>query len=596
MKKLIVSLLCMLFTVQRMQAAIYYVDASNTSGIENGTIGQPFNTIKEGIIAASAGDTVMIAQGTYTPDDSWSGNEHTLLLKAGVKLIGESRENTFIDGIIVDQELSNLAIYLERLSFETFCFARASHAGPFDDLNVIRNCATTNINLAFAAGLPVNDTTPGANYGFLIEDNDLGTEGSIEFNQGAGVSELNVTGNTCGSIWIKSGAGYTYLIDANTIQYGIWDKSAANTTTISHNVILNGTIDDESGGNQYGVEDEIIENNTITAGENSPAFIDEEWKAGISLSSRSATVRNNTITCTGRVSGIRSKAGAPLNILNNVIDLDEAVAQTPDPYDDVIGIFNYSGKGSVKGNSVHGGSYGYYSKAGTVEFSGNTIEDAISGFYSMGAEVVHHNTIRNCKGDGMILDGLKGPVFSNAVKDNEGSGILVQRVPIDLGGGADNCPGLNVITGNGNYDLYVRAINASVMRLYACYNVWDHQDTLEVMQYDIRDGIDSTGLVIVNFTPTGSLDVDEDNPVAAVQILPNPVADQAKAKFYMVRPAMVRLLILDMEGRVVQSMRETPCNAGENSRVFHVSGLAPGFFLVLLVAEDHVVRAKFVKK
>lgn len=577
------------------RANTIYVDASNTSGTENGSHLYPFTTIGAGLAAANAGDTVMIAQGTYTPDDSWSGNDQTLFLKAGVRLIGENRENTVIDGIIVDQEMSNLAICLENLTFDTFIFGRASHTGPFNDLNVIRNCATTNIRLAFAAGLPVNDTTPGPNYGFLIENNNLGTEGYIEFSQGAGDSELRVTGNSCGSILIKSGAGYTYLIDANTVQYGIWDKSAANTTTISNNVILNGTIDDKSGGNQYGIEDEIIENNIVTAGEDSPAFADEEWKAGISLSSRSATVRNNTITCTGHVSGIRSKAGAPLNILNNAIDLDQAVVPTPDPYDDVIGIFNYSGKGSVKGNNIHGGSYGYYSKAGTVEFSDNTIENAITGFYSMGAEAVHHNTIRNCKSDGMILDGLKGPVFSNTVKDNEGSGIVVRRVPIDLGGGADNCPGFNVITGNGNYDLYVGATNTSVLRLYACHNIWDHQDTLEVMQYDIRDGIDSTGLVIVNFTPMGSLSVDETSPVTDVQIVPNPVENEARATFCMARPAMVRLFIVDMQGRMVQSIENVPCNSGENSVTFRVSGLAPGVFLVLLAVEDRLASAKFVK-
>ena len=39
----------------------------------------------------------MIAQGTYIPDDSWSGNPTTLLLKAGVSLIGESPDNTLID-------------------------------------------------------------------------------------------------------------------------------------------------------------------------------------------------------------------------------------------------------------------------------------------------------------------------------------------------------------------------------------------------------------------------------------------------------------------------------------------------------------------
>ena len=57
-----------------------YVDVNNNTGTEDGTEAHPFNTIKEGINAASPGNQVIIKQGTYVPDDSWSGNPHTLLL------------------------------------------------------------------------------------------------------------------------------------------------------------------------------------------------------------------------------------------------------------------------------------------------------------------------------------------------------------------------------------------------------------------------------------------------------------------------------------------------------------------------------------
>ena len=187
-----------------LRAQIIYVDISNNSGNENGTEQHPFNTIKEGINAASPGNQVMIRQGTYVPDDSWSGNPHTLLLKAGVSLVGEGRDSTIIDGIVVDMENSNLSIGLEKLKFNEFHFIRATHAGPFIDRNIIRNCATTLISPGFGAGVPVNDTTPGPNYGFQIENNDLGTDGVIEFRQGAGISELNVVGNICGYIYLKS--------------------------------------------------------------------------------------------------------------------------------------------------------------------------------------------------------------------------------------------------------------------------------------------------------------------------------------------------------------------------------------------------------
>jgi hypothetical protein len=500
-----------------------YVDDSNNTGNEDGTEQHPYNTIKEGINAAVPGTTVMIKEGNYIPDESWSGNEHTLFLKAGVGLFGEGYSSTIIEGIVVDQEESNLSISLEGLNFQEFHFVRGTHAGPFDTPNIIRNCAAQYLNFPFGAGIPVNDSTPGPNYGFLIEHNVIGTDGSIEFKQGSGVSEIKVLNNTAGWIFIKSGGGYTYVIDNNNVQYGIEDNSGVNITTISNNTIWNGAIIDRSGGNQYGIEDEIIENNVIYSNESSPIFVDEDYPAAIKASSRSITIRNNTISCTANVSGIRSSAGAPMHIVSNDITLAEVTVPNPDPYEGVVGILNYSGWGYVTGNKIYGGQMGYYSKAATVLFADNVIDKAYTGFFSMGAEEVRHNTIKNCNGDGMILNGLKGPIHNNMIKDNAGSGILVLRSAIDLGGGNDTCPGNNIITGNGNFDLYIKATSSLSPTLYARYNVWDHTDPADISQYDIRDATDSTGLVEVDFTPISYLDIPENIENISITIFPNPV-------------------------------------------------------------------------
>jgi hypothetical protein len=586
---LIILMLIISFTGR---AQTIFVDANNTTGTENGTEQHPFNTIKEGINAATQGSTVMIKNGTYIPDDSWSGNDHTLLLKAGLSLVGESRDNTIIAGIVVDQQASNLSIGLENLKFDEFHFIRATHTGPFNDRNIIRNCATTLISPCFGAGIPVNDSTPGPNYDFLIENNNLGNEGIIEFKQGAGISELSVIRNSCGYIYLKSGGGYTYLVDNNDVKYGIFDKSGANKTTISNNRIYNGTIDDLSGGTQYGAEDEIIENNTIVADENSPAFIDEDYKAGITAKSRSATIRNNVITCTGNVSGIRSSAGAPLHIENNTITLDEVQQPNPDPYEGKIGIFNYSGWGHVKGNTIYGGDHGYYSKAGTVEFANNVIENAYTGFYSMGAEEVHHNIIKNCTGDGMILDGLSGPIYNNIIQDNVGSGIRITRVPIDLGGGQDNCPGLNVITGNGNYDLYIETTNSQFPEIYARFNVWDHTDTLEIMQYDIRDGNDSTGLVKVDFTPLGSLGIPDFSLADNIKISPNPCGKIVNIRSEKFRNHPTLLEVFSITG-IKMMLKEIP--DGNDVILVDVSGLPTGLFFLRFISRNESVTKKLIR-
>ena len=44
---------------------IIYVDDDNISGIEDGTLQYPYNTIQEGVDAAADGDTVFVFNGIY---------------------------------------------------------------------------------------------------------------------------------------------------------------------------------------------------------------------------------------------------------------------------------------------------------------------------------------------------------------------------------------------------------------------------------------------------------------------------------------------------------------------------------------------------
>ena len=52
-----------------------YVDAANISGIEDGTLAQPYNTVDEGVGVARAGDTVSVASGAYTLTTIFSLNK-----------------------------------------------------------------------------------------------------------------------------------------------------------------------------------------------------------------------------------------------------------------------------------------------------------------------------------------------------------------------------------------------------------------------------------------------------------------------------------------------------------------------------------------
>ena len=600
------SLFLILFLVQSFLLRTFgqqtvYVDASNNTGIENGTQEHPYNTIKEGINASNPGAVVMISAGTYFPDSTWQEYDNAVYLRPGVSLTGEGRTNTIIEGIIVDWDSGNLSCILEGLSFQQYYFGRGPSEGTFDEPNIIRNCSAGLIEVSHAASIPINDTTPGPIYGFLIENNDLG-EGGIQFAQGSGVANNTIRYNTCGTIFIYSGAGYTYLVDNNDIHYGIIDASGACNTTIRNNRIVDGCIIDRSGGNPYGTEDQFIEFNTITCNENSPLFQDEDVKAAILANPESLTIRNNIITCSGAVYGIYSKSNAPFHVIDNIIQIEEAFQPASDPDEAVCGIYTKAGWGYVTGNIIHGGQIGYYSKAGTEDFSNNEITGAYIGFFSSGAEVVHHNTIKDCHGDGMIMYGLRGPVHNNIIKDNAGSGICVIRPDIDLGGGNFNGPGNNIITGNGNFDLYINCQSTGNTVLYAKYNVWDHSDAANIMQHDIRDACDSTGLLSVEIMPLGYLGIEEtwgqkDVNRITLNVNPNPTKGIVNLKSSGISWQTASVELINLYGTILELwLPETNETYGVSGTLeLNLSNYPNGIYFVRVFIDNQILVKKVLK-
>jgi hypothetical protein len=530
------------FSAINLFAQTIYVDAGNTSGVENGTKQHPFNTVEEGIAGSKTGDTIFVKKGTYSP----LGGE--LKLRPGTILFGENPTYTIITANIRDTARAVLPIEVHNLTFGEFYCSRArnvniqyfkpcliknnicqeiaiAHGGGYSDnesvfkpipffhienntvsgeitfshgagkmvgRNIVRNNTAQIISLKHGAvTAPLMQPEPG--FGYLIENNTV--TGEIVFAQGASVdstmteiikdlTQIIVSNNQVDIIEIKSAAGYTYLIDKNTIQKGIGDSSAACWTTISNNTILNGGITDKSGGgigcddiNQCMVEDQFIENNTIYF----EATGDPDEDFAIIAKSSSVTIRGNKITCKGAASGMQLKSGGPTNVTDNVI--------TVEPGADY-GIETKAGYGVVTGNKITGGKIGYFSKSGAVLFENNTISGSHWGFFSQGAEVVKNNTISNCTGHGMVLDGLRGPISGNTITNNDSTGIWVIR-EVDLGGGVLNGEGKNIIRGNGYYDMRISINAVNPDTLFINNNVWDHETISDVLKYDILN--ESTG-------------------------------------------------------------------------------------------------------
>jgi hypothetical protein len=158
-----------------------HVDIGNNSGMEDGSLEYPFNTIQDGLNVAVSGDVVGVAPGTYY--------EH-VILKVGIQLVGTEPTSTIIDGsgsgIVVTMEdaslLKGLTIQHGSGSFGAGIVTRGS---PTIKDNIIQN----NTQNAGGAGAAIfgNISSP------LIANNIIrGNTADTQFLSGA-ISFINAS-------------------------------------------------------------------------------------------------------------------------------------------------------------------------------------------------------------------------------------------------------------------------------------------------------------------------------------------------------------------------------------------------------------------
>lgn len=195
--------------MDKNEMPVIYVDVGN-SGYEDGTKDNPYNTMNEGINAASEKYTVLVAAGTY---------EESVTIDKDIRLIGESPSTTIIDaGAAIN------AIYYDYLAGEVSCIEGftvgnadngincANGASPLIGNNIITGIGTSGIICGYSSTARIINNTISGN-----------TDATAIQSSSSDMTIVNniITGNDVG---IDSDAGIDPRIDYNNV----WSNSGSN--------------------------------------------------------------------------------------------------------------------------------------------------------------------------------------------------------------------------------------------------------------------------------------------------------------------------------------------------------------------------------
>lgn len=205
-----------------------YVDAGNTSGIEDGTKTHPFNTIAEGIDVVAPGKSVIVSAGTY---------DEQLVVNKGITLQGAGKETTFIYGTCLTGNL--ITLEADHITITGFAIDGENgtsvgiYLNGYSFININNSLIKNNSDY----GISYSNSTP------TIEDNNIESNNysGIEVGSGGGgiIRNNSIISNQYG---IRTCSDSSPEINNNDISNnsntGIYCQESA-TPVISYNTISN---------------------------------------------------------------------------------------------------------------------------------------------------------------------------------------------------------------------------------------------------------------------------------------------------------------------------------------------------------------------
>ncbi|MBE0663117.1 MAG: right-handed parallel beta-helix repeat-containing protein [Bacteroidales bacterium] len=614
-----ILLLCLLFTLHTSLAQqVIYVDASNNTGIEDGTMAHPFNTILEGLQLSQNGDSISVFPGNY-PEDP-------ILIEKCVSIAGESRFSTMVEGrFILSSKLDTLLVLIRNLWCENIMHSDSGYTQtPLSILEcglqvlndntpsvsetgriVLKNSIVTDSihieSASCAARREVIDCETGAGLwvcstssdGLIrLEGNQV--TGSLRVRTVSKSDTIFITGNTISdSLVILSTASDPDLISNNQVGGGIRMYAVAHSGfRFTGNQVQQGSL----SATYTALSESVIEENTFLNG-------------GINFKAIAGDIKikDNEIHTDGSVAGIRLKTTAGGYFENNTITLPYFESSGLPFEEDTLAVcaihVRSTSFGGMKGNKISGGAYGVYLSAiASNEFDKNEIEDSHFGLYLQSVSgYVDSNRVEYCIGDGMVLDYQPEYGDTNAIRlnyniirNNGGHGIWTKG----------NCPmgslkepgtGYNIIKDNGGYDLYVETSAAFVDTIWAQNNEWSHDTEEEVGQFDIYDAMDDPSRALVMFEPIQSFSIEE-YEVTDIMLYPNPTHSKVKLIFDNWRVSVHTVEIMDISGKIMKCHKDRTLTQRNNGVIeIDISLLPPGIYFCRVQTNGSTSVKKLIK-
>lgn len=185
-----------------------YVNASNTTGTEDGTETNPFNTIGEAVTAAatlSGQPSIFIANGTYAEGVD---------IDSPIKLFGESR-----DGVIIDASGKKMGISIDADSDIEKLTVKKGRYGIYVSENSSADINDVKITESKDAGVQISKSSTGDSEKVTLKDSEIsdsGGKGMYIQKRKVDIQNNEITNNDGEGIDIRAGVRGTIKKNAIT--------------------------------------------------------------------------------------------------------------------------------------------------------------------------------------------------------------------------------------------------------------------------------------------------------------------------------------------------------------------------------------------